>query len=303
MSGLGTPQGLKDIGTEANPPYAVLPDPSTLFLARSKRLRDLAVERPLKPYLEFLAGMTEAQHSALASLPPAVLPDAGQIQQALEHGIPPLARAAFEPGEAGEAVMRALMESLRHTPVPGEAAAAIQSLATADAAQLRKVMSAALKDTPPEDVAQRVLVLAGLQVHFTRLAALLDAETLKPVADGVCPVCGSPPMTSSVVGWPKANNSRYCTCPLCATMWNVVRIKCVLCSSTEGIGYHLAEGQPETVKAETCEKCGRYVKVLYQVKDHLLDPLADDVATLDLDMLLAKEGWKRGGSNPFLLGY
>lgn len=34
-----------------------------------------------------------------------------------------------------------------------------------------------------------------------------------------------------------------------------------------------------------------------------LEPLADDVATLDLDTLLAEEGWRRGGQNPFLLGY
>jgi FdhE protein len=110
-------------------------------------------------------------------------------------------------------------------------------------------------------------------------------------------------MTSAVVGWPSAHNSRYCTCPLCATMWNVVRIKCTLCGSTEGIGYHVIDGQPETVKAETCDQCGHYVKVLYQIKDPALDPLADDIATLDLDMLLAGEGWKRGGQNPFLLGY
>ena len=110
-------------------------------------------------------------------------------------------------------------------------------------------------------------------------------------------------MTSSVVGWPKAHNTRFCTCSLCATMWNVVRVKCVLCSSTEGISYRVIEGKSDTVKAETCDKCRGYVKILYQVNDHLLEPLADDVASLGLDMLLAEEGWKRGGHNPFLLGY
>jgi FdhE protein len=34
-----------------------------------------------------------------------------------------------------------------------------------------------------------------------------------------------------------------------------------------------------------------------------LEPFADDVATVGLDMLLTEEGWKRGGQNPFLLGY
>ena len=40
-----------------------------------------------------------------------------------------------------------------------------------------------------------------------------------------------------------------------------------------------------------------------QVKDRTLDALSDDVVSLDLDMLLAREGWKRGGENLFLLGY
>ena len=34
-----------------------------------------------------------------------------------------------------------------------------------------------------------------------------------------------------------------------------------------------------------------------------LDPVADDVASLGLDLLLRKEGFHRGSANPFLLGY
>jgi FdhE protein len=77
----------------------------------------------------------------------------------------------------------------------------------------------------------------------------------------------------------------------------------VLCGATDGISFRAIEGGSGAVKAETCEKCRSYVKVLYQVNDHLLEPLADDVASLGLDMLLAEEGWKRGGHNPFLQGY
>ena len=108
-------------------------------------------------------------------------------------------------------------------------------------------------------------------------------------------------MTSAVVGWPNAHNTRFCTCSLCGTMWNVVRVKCVLCTSTDGISFREIDGRA-TVKAETCDKCRGYVKILYQVADPSLEPMADDVATLGLDMLLAEEGWKRGGHNPFLLG-
>jgi FdhE protein len=39
------------------------------------------------------------------------------------------------------------------------------------------------------------------------------------------------------------------------------------------------------------------------VKNAAFEPLCDDVASVGLDMLLTEEGWKRGGQNPFLLGY
>jgi FdhE protein len=86
-------------------------------------------------------------------------------------------------------------------------------------------------------------------------------------------------------------------------MWNVVRVKCVLCSSTEGISYKVIEGKPDSIKAETCDKCQRYVKILYQVNDPALEAVADDVASVGLDMLLTAETWTRGGQNLFLLGY
>ncbi len=188
--------------------------------------------------------------------------------------------------------------------MPPETAASIAGLRAAAPDDRRRLASAVLGDDAESagDPARRALLGAGLQVHFARVAAQLAAGDLQPVADGACPVCGSPPMTSSIVGWPRAHNTRFCACSLCGTMWSVVRVKCVLCSSTERISFREIEGR-STVKAEVCETCRSYVKVLYQVNDPALDPMADDVATVGLDMLLAEEGWKRGGHNPFLLGY
>ena len=82
-----------------------------------------------------------------------------------------------------------------------------------------------------------------------------------------------------------------------------MRIKCAVCGSTKGIGYEEIEGGPGTVKAETCEACRSYVKILYQHKNPALDPVADDVATLALDLLVRESGYRRGAVNPFLLGY
>ena len=108
-----------------------------------------------------------------------------------------------------------------------------------------------------------------------------------------------------VVGWQGAHNTRFCSCSLCATLWHVVRIKCVLCGSTEGISYQEIENGPGSgkVRAETCEKCRCYVKILQQQNDPALDPVADDVATLGLDLLVREDGYRRGAVNPYLMGY
>jgi FdhE protein len=304
MSQIGGPkQGLMNIGEEAKPPFAVLPDLSTLFLGRSKRLAALVPGHELAPYLTFLAVLTKAQHDILESLPQVKPPPFERVGQALEHGMPPISRSLVEADGVMERSVEQLLDRLAHADVPSQTAFAIEATRGLSPDERRGLIMAALSDAPMNDLAQCTLISAGLQVHFARLAAILKADNLKPIADGVCPACGSAPMTSSVVGWPKAHNTRFCTCSLCATMWNVVRVKCVLCSSTEGITYRTIEGKRDTVKAETCDKCRGYVKILYQVNDAALEPMADDVASLGLDMLLAEEGWKRGGQNPFLFGY
>ena len=305
MSEVGGPKlGLMNIGEEAKPPFAVLPDPVSIFLTRSKRFAALAPGHELEPYLQFLAGLTGIQHDVQEGLPAPTLPPFDRIGQALEHGMPPLSRTLSEPDEVMELTVERLLSQLASVELPQATALAVTAVRQAPSDQRRAMVAAALEDaSPPDDMAQRTLVLAGLQVHFARLAALLGADDLKPVADGVCPACGSAPVSSTVVGWPKAHNTRFCTCSLCATMWNVVRVKCVLCSSTEGITYKSIAGGSEHIKAETCDKCQRYVKIFYKVNDPVLEGVADDVASLGLDMMLTGEAWARGAQNPFLLGY
>jgi FdhE protein len=302
MIEVDSPYGPRSIGEESTPAFAIPPDPATLFMKRASRLRALAPGHSLEPYLRFVAEIAEAQHDIHARFPEPASSSA-QVRQSLLHGMPPLARIG-SPQDAGAAdAVTLLLQRLQSAEMPQEARAAVDRLAASSEDELHRHLDAALTDVPTEDLAQRVLILAALQVFFTRRAAQLPASDLLPLGDALCPACGSPPMSSSVVGWPKAYNSRYCACSLCGTLWNVVRIKCVLCSSTAGISYRSIEGKPDAIKAETCETCGHYLKILYQVKDHLLDPLSDDVASLDLDMLVREEGWLRGGYNPFLLGY
>lgn len=294
-----------DIGEIANPPLAVLPDPSAVFRRRAERFRALAdAGADLGPYLSFLAAVSDGQHAALEDLPEAVLPDATALELAHKHAMPPLGRAEIETDAAALAAFDALLARLAEAELPDASRAAIAAIAAATPEARSKLLEAALNEDPGEaDVAAHVLASAALQIHFARLAAKLDVDTLQKITDGACPACGGAPVASAVVNWEGSSNSRFCTCSLCATQWHVVRVHCLCCGSEKDITFNTVAGGNDDVKAETCSSCNSYVKIVYQIKDGALDPTADDVASLSLDLLLADKGYLRFSQNPFLIGY
>jgi FdhE protein len=297
------------IGGILAPPFARLPDPAKLFAVRAARLSALAAASDLGPYLAFLAGLVGVQHALAAGdggapLPAAPLPSLAVRERARAHAMPPLDRAAVGLDDVVAATLARFFTGAAAVAMPEAARAALARVGAADEATLALAVRDVLADALPMDaLAEHVFVAAALQVHFARLAAGLDPKALVPVGDGVCPACGGPPAVSLVVGWREAEGARYCACALCGTHWNHVRIKCVACGSTKGIGYREIEGGPGTIRAETCEECGTYVKVLYHQKDASLEALADDVASLGLDLLVRDDGYRRGGFDPFLVGY
>ena len=292
------------IGEIAAPPYVRLPDPFAVFAARSRRFRALAADHRLAPYLLFLAAVSECQHRIQKDLPEPALPSDEIRRRAREHAMPPLDRTCFAIDASLEATLDRLLALAATIAMPDSARDAIECVRGADAAARKGMVRSVLTDSVPvEMLGEHACVAAALQGHFARLASRLDPSSLVRIGDGVCPVCGGPPVASAIVGWKGANGSRFCTCALCATQWHVVRIKCVLCESTSGIAYEEIADGPTMVKAETCETCRGYVKILHQHKSPELEPVADDVATLGLDMLLRADGYRRGAVNPFLLGY
>lgn len=292
------------IGEVAAPPFARLPDPLQLFVDRALRLRTLAARSEIGPYLRFLSELAEMQYRIQDELPEPAMPDGAALARARTHAMPPLDRAGFAPDVAFEATFDRFTGAVAGIAMPPAAAEALGRVRAAGRAgrdgMLRAVLSGAI---PADAMAEHAFAAAALQVHFARMAARLDAAALVPVGDGACPCCGGPPVSSMVVGWRGAHGTRFCACSLCGTCWHHVRIKCVLCGSTKGIGYQEVEGGAGTVKAETCDSCHRYVKVLYQVKEADLEPVADDAASLGLDLLMREGPYERGGFNPFLLGY
>ncbi|MEP9378184.1 formate dehydrogenase accessory protein FdhE [Aquabacter sp. CN5-332] len=292
------------IGGIAQPPYAKLPDPSTLFETRARRLAALAEGSELKPYLVFLSALVEVQHRILDDLPPAEGPDAESLARAAEFAMPPLDRGRFTLDAAFDATLERLLNGARSVDKPALAEEALERVITAGPAARDAMVRNVLADSlPMEALAEHLYVAAALQVHFARLAAGLDVGRLARIAEGVCPCCGGPPLASLVVDWPTAPGARYCACALCGTLWNHVRVRCVVCGSTKGIGLQEVEGSSGAVKAETCDECHSYVKVLYQAKDTGVEPMADDVASLALDLLMRPGPYRRAAFNPFLLGY
>lgn len=285
-------------------PFVRLPDPRSVFARRAARLRALAASHELAPYLLFLAAVADAQHEAASASTGPRPPPPEALDRAREFTMPPLDRTAIAPDPALHETCQRLFAALTEVAKPEPAQAALARAQAADEAALARMITAVLTQAiPAQAVAEHIYAAAALQVHFTVLASQLTPQSLKPVGTGACPVCGGPPGVSLIAGWPGAEGARYAACSLCSTLWNEVRVKCLVCDSTEGVGYEQIEGEDGTIKAETCEKCASYVKVLYQDKAAALDPVADDVASLGLDQLLRGSAYRRAGANPFLAGY
>ena len=151
------------------------------------------------------------------------------------------------------------------------------------------------------EVAAAPFLMAALQVYWVALASRLTPEQVVELeVSGLCPVCGTLPVASIVRADERSQGYRYLHCALCATEWHLVRITCSQCQGTANIAYHSIEGGAEAVRAESCDECHTYRKILYQEKDPNVEPVADDLASLALDLLMSEAGYHRGSGNPLL---
>lgn len=289
------------IGSVSTPPYAVLPDPNQLFVRRASRLRTYAAVSPMRPYLELLAEVADVQAAIAEHRGPATPGSDGAGHRAAELGMPPLDRMSVADTLGMQETLQALFDGTSRLEMPIPARIALESLRGAPPEDLRgQVLSVLEAVAPVETLAEHVFVAAAVQVQLARLAAALDSSKLVSVGDGLCPACGGPPVASIIVDRPSAHGARYCVCSSCATQWHYVRIRCCACGTTKGIGYQEVDGTGGMIKAETCDGCGTYLKVMYENRDATIEPVADDVGTLPLDLLMRDGPYRRAAANPFL---
>ena len=282
-------------------PRVLMPQVSSLFQERAARLRQLADGNPIAEYLQFAAKIVDAQHAAAAAVTLAPL-DNASVERAQQYSMP-LLPAAEHVDPAWHAVLDAMLETLagaQGLPEP------LQPLIS----ELRK-----LSHEERDEIAQRLLqkevanrhigmapfIMAALQVTYAKRAADI-APSEVPYTDPatICPVCASEPVASVLRIGGQANGHRYLHCGTCCTEWHMVRVKCSCCESTKGIHYETIEGSKDIVTAETCDECGSYRKIVNQEKDPFAEPVADDLASLTLDLLMSETKFQRASPNPLL---
>lgn len=285
-------------------PRVRLPQPASLFVDRAARLRQRAEGHPIGDYLRFLAQVADQQARQAASVQ-TVLPAESQIERALLHAMPVLP-APLQPDTQWQPVLMALMDGLRAAAgsdglVPA-VAEQLDQLAALSAAERGSLATACLNGTvAAAQLGLQPLVMAALQVVYADVASRLDARRIAFVEPAtVCPVCGGAPVASVLRIGGEAGGHRYLHCGLCATEWHMVRVKCSHCESTRGVRYQGIEDGDPAVLAETCDTCHTYRKQVNQEKDPLAEPLADDLASLMLDLLMAETAYTRASGNPLL---
>jgi FdhE protein len=295
---IGNPQG----GVTA-PEALILPDPATRFARTAARLGALSAGHTLEEWLRFMAHLATAQHLAVTMLGPFAGPGRAAVAQAVQARMPPLAADGHRRDPAWRDGLAVLLDGLDDGTVPAAASAEIAKLRARRPAAVEALADSFLHGSvDPSDVGAALYVAAALQVYFTSLASILPAPSLRLLPQrGLCPCCGSTPVSGVVTASGRTPGSRYLHCSLCSTAWNHVRAVCITCGEARSLTLEGIEGDSGAIKAETCNECHSYAKMLYESRDTDVDPVADDLATLGLDILVGEAGWSRHAPNPLLL--
>lgn len=299
-------------------PYQHLPDRLNLFFDRETRLRQRAAGHPMRDFLLFAAELTHVQHDLLQNYPEVALPDTDALQSAAQVAKPPLPAEHWPRDPQWRMQFRRLVEQLLPRLKDNPARASVEKLQDISDEALEQQADRLLNQVMfGLDMAAAPLVAAALQIYWTHLVLAIQArygnQGFSPfgrTSDATaCPCCGSRPTASVSRLDSTGGQYRYLHCSLCATQWHMVRIKCSHCESTKGIHYHsmqVADARDDvpakaSIEAETCDECNHYLKIVRMERDHEVEPVADDLATLTLDLLVSEAGYLRHGVNLLLL--
>jgi len=290
----GEIQGMPDDDT----PLLVVVDAAETFRARAERMQVLADQQSDSPWLAFCAQLMQAQVDCLGSVQPQPL-DENVVRESLIHKLPPFSITTWLPEAQWSVVFNALSEALEAMPLaPGVRGALERVKQTAVVDQIRqaKALLAAHDSALPADAVP--FIGAALQLLWATQSKTLSAFVeLHKGESGLCPVCGSHPV-ASVVRVGERDLHRYLICSLCASEWYAPRARCTNCETPKEVSM-LGDTRDSALQGECCEECRGYLKLMFQAKEPLIDAVADDLASISLDLALSAEGFSRTGRNLF----
>jgi FdhE protein len=131
-----------------------------------------------------------------------------------------------------------------------------------------------------------------LKSALERVAADIAPEECAGWQEGYCPVCGSRAGMAELVG---EEGRRQLCCSACTFRWPFKRMQCPFCGNEDKdkLAYFVAGDGPTRV--DSCKACSRYIKTRDSRKGNADVPLdVEDLMTMHLDLLAAREGLERG---------
>lgn len=276
-------------------PVLLFSNPKNLYQRRAERLRNLAKEHPMADYLHFVANLVDCQLALLNESP---------IEQKIKIETETTAPLSIQKWQR-DPIWRKLLQSLLNkmkTHSNENVQATIENLEKSSDSELEELADKLLSQQFSEISSDKALFIwAALSLYWVQLTQQLPHNTKMESGDGLhlCPVCNAPP-TASIVHFGSQQGLRYLHCSLCESEWNVVRSKCSNCDNTGKLDYWSINSEFAPIKAESCSDCYSYLKILYQEKDPYVEAIADDLASIYLDIEMEEKGLSRSGLNPFM---
>lgn len=292
---------IKQAASDFHHPALLFANPKNLYQRRIKRLKQLAAqENPLADYLSFVAQVTQAQLEVLSKHPIAKEPRLENIT--LEQNT--LYANQWQRDPIWIKLLYALLDEI--SPQDNEMiAATIDWLRKASELELNELADQLLQANehklPQDKTDKAVFIWAALSLYWVQLVQQIPHQSKMESGANLqlCPVCHSAPV-ASVIHLGSNQGLRYLHCALCESEWNMVRSKCTHCEQTGKLDYWSLDSEFAAVKTESCGDCHSYLKVLYQEKNPDVEAVADDLASIYLDLEMEEKGFARSGQNPFL---
>lgn len=279
-------------------PLLFYPSPKTLYIYRAERMRYLAKDNPFSEYLNFCASIAEQQANIIKQKPIHI-----DLSNISHNTLPPLGLDNFPLTTLWQDYLTMLLETVSNTTL--QITQIIQQLQKNSTHQLQNKAIYLLEgEFEQVDNNESLFIWSALSIYYSQLASQIKGKAIAENTDKnwFCPVCNSIPVASIIQ---LGNNSglRYLHCSLCESEWYVPRIKCTSCDNMKDIQYFSLFNELSATKTECCEACFSYLKILDQDKDPRIEVVADDIASLILDIKTAEEGFAKSGVNPFIFGH